>query len=120
LRDCPEVQLARIMEFIEGRPADKTEIESAVAFAAFDDLQRKESANFFSTDRLRPGDAANPNSFKVRRGKVGGYRDYFSPDQLARIEARIAEARLGGFGYLPDPVAAESQPTEPSAPPDLL
>ena len=35
--------------------------------------------------RMTPGNKNEPNSFKVRRAKVGGYRDYFSEEQLAEM-----------------------------------
>jgi sulfotransferase family protein len=101
LRVRPEAELARVMAFIDGEPPRREEIESAVTFASFDNLRAKEAANFFSTDRLRPADPSDPDSFKVRRGKVGGYRDYFTPQEQARMEAMVADAKLETFGYLP-------------------
>ena len=47
------------------------EIRAATAFAAFDSLREKEACGFFRSGRLRPGDLSDPESFKVRRGKVG-------------------------------------------------
>lgn len=44
----------------------------------------------FGSARLRPGDATDAESYKVRRGKVGGYVDYFAPAEIALIEDRIA------------------------------
>jgi hypothetical protein len=35
-------------------------------------------------------DASNPNAFKVRRGKVGGYSDYFDEAELKEIDTLIA------------------------------
>ena len=32
---------------------------------------------------LTPRDVRNPNSYKVRRGKVGGFVDYLSPEDIA-------------------------------------
>lgn len=101
LRRCPEQELARVVRFIDEREPSPEEIANAVAFAAFDDLRRKEASGFFATDRLQVRDPSRPESFKVRRGKVGGYRDYFTPDQLARIEALIEAAGLRAFGYRP-------------------
>lgn len=109
LRWRPESELKRIMEFIDGQEASPQEIERAVAFASFDSLKSKEADHFFSTDRLRPGIASNPDSFKVRRGKVGGYQDYFSSDQLTAIEAMVAEAKLDAFGYVPNPNLKEAK-----------
>jgi hypothetical protein len=44
-------------------------------------------------------DRSNPESFKVRRGKVGGYRDYFTDDQVAEIEGLIQKHLSQVFGY---------------------
>jgi alcohol sulfotransferase len=64
-------------------------------------MKRLESGD---TSRLRggrfaPRDKDNPDSFKVRRGKVGGYRDYFSEAQAAEIEALIDADLSPVFGY---------------------
>lgn len=106
LRVEPEKELARIMSFLDRREPDAEEVRAAVEFAAFENLRQKEASGFFNTSRLQPGDAANPDSFKVRRGKVGGYRDYFDDAQLVEIEAMIAQARLDRFGYRPNPLPA--------------
>lgn len=98
LRAHTEEELARILTFIEGC-ADHEEISEAVAFASFDSLKKKEASNFFASDRLRPGDPSDPNSFKVRRGKVAGYKDYFSDEQREHIDTMIEEANLHAFGY---------------------
>ena len=48
-----------------------------------------------------PGKRGNPDSFKVRRAKVGGYRDYFDEEQAAAIDALMAARQAPLFGYLP-------------------
>jgi hypothetical protein len=111
LRSRPQAELARAMRFIEDRPPGAAEIARAVEFASFENLRRKEAAGFFATDRLRAADAAKPETFKVRRGKVGGYGDYFTPDQLARIQDQMARAGLDALGYLPAPVPDDAGPT---------
>jgi len=50
--------------------------------------------------RMVPKDRKNPNSYKVRRAKVGGYRDYFDDEQLAQIEALFESTMTPVFGYL--------------------
>lgn len=105
LHRYPHEELARVMAFIDGAPAQPDEIAGAVAFAAFDRLREKEAAGFFATDKLRPGALDDPDSFKVRRGKVGGWRDYFGPADIARIEVLMREPALARFGY--GPVGAE-------------
>jgi alcohol sulfotransferase len=49
--------------------------------------------------RLAPGDQANPQSYKVRRAKVGGWRDYFDDAQVAAIDAMLAARPSPPFGY---------------------
>jgi hypothetical protein len=59
-----------------------------------------EAAGAFDSKILRPGDVRDPESFKVRRGKIGGYREYLSSDDQAY--AADAMAKLDPrFGYDP-------------------
>jgi hypothetical protein len=46
-----------------------------------------------------PGDKDNPDSYKVRRAKVGGYRDYFDDDQVQQIDSYIRSNLDPVFGY---------------------
>ncbi len=49
--------------------------------------------------RMLATDRSNPNTYKVRRAKVGGYRDDFSAEELAQID-RIVESTLAPvYGY---------------------
>jgi hypothetical protein len=102
MRVDPGAVLARILEFT-GIPGTAAEIADAVDFAAYDNLKKMEEKQSFSLWRpgwrLVPGDRKNPDSFKVRRAKVGGYRDYFSDEELARIEAMVDADLLPQLGY---------------------
>jgi len=99
LRKDPGGELARIMEFI-GTPAEATEIRGAVEYAAYENMKKLEERNvFWWNRRLRAGNRGNPDSFKVRRAKVGGYRDYFEGEALVQVESRIREQLVPGFGY---------------------
>jgi hypothetical protein len=49
--------------------------------------------------RMTAPDRSNPNTYKVRKAKVGGYRDEFTPDQVAAIDAMIASRLIPVFGY---------------------
>ena len=49
-------------------------------------MQQQEKQGVFArryNKALTPGDPENKESFKVRRGKVGGFKDYFSEQDLA-------------------------------------
>jgi hypothetical protein len=49
--------------------------------------------------RLGGGDPADPESMKTRKGKVGGWRDYFTEGEAEEIEAIVDRTLLPGFGY---------------------
>jgi len=72
--------------------------QEALEFSRFENMQKLEAARAFDSNILHPGDARDPESFKVRRGKVGGYREYLSAeDQQFAAEAMTKLDRR--FGY---------------------
>jgi hypothetical protein len=86
------------------------EIQEAVRFGSFDNLRQLETKGFFRQGGLTLRDPKDPNTFKVRRGKVGGYRDYFTPEQVAELE-EIVRARLSpSLGYGP----ADEEASQPA------
>ena len=76
-----------------------TLIQKATSFASFENLARKESENFFEDDRLQPKSADNPETYKVRRGKIGGYRDYFDEEQLRTLDGLVRDTLVPEYGY---------------------
>jgi hypothetical protein len=98
LRARPEEGLLRVSEFL-GAPFSKEEVAEAVEFAAFENLKELERKNFFQNKRLTPRDPDDPDSFKVRRGKVGGYADYFDQEQIAALEGFVRDQLDPVFGY---------------------
>jgi alcohol sulfotransferase len=109
LRVAPVAELGRVMAFL-GAPCSPDELEQAVAFASFENLKDKETTRFFGSERLRPTNSADPDAFKVRRGKVGGYRDYFDAAELSVIDG-IVETRLAPrLGYHGAPCVARPDP----------
>ena len=100
-RADPAPTLERIGKFL-GHDFTAEEIQNAVDFASFESLKKKEKENFFGNKRLSPRDAANPSSFKVRRGKVSGFKDYFDGDQIKFLDRMIREELDPIFGYRSD------------------
>ena len=101
LRHDTAGQLRRVLEFM-GQQATDQELADCVAFASVENMRKLEekSAFWLAGSRMKPGDKANPESFKVRRAKVGGYRDYFDDRQTEALDAMTEERLLPGFGYL--------------------
>ncbi|MFU8814327.1 MAG: sulfotransferase domain-containing protein [Pseudomonadales bacterium] len=100
LRAEPQASLERLNEFLQAE-FSSAEIAEAIEFTSFEALKQKERENFYNNDRLKARDPDDPDSFKVRRGKVGGYRDYFAPEQLAVIDRVVADQLDPTLGYGP-------------------
>lgn len=88
---APEENLARALEFIGVEGVADSLVQETVEYASFENLKRIERSDAFGHERMRPADPGNPDSFKVRRGKVGGYVDYLTADQMRFLDDRIAE-----------------------------
>ena len=98
LRARPVETLARIADHVQGGfPEDQ--VEQAVEFAAFDNLRKLEQQNYFSNPGLRMRRRDDPETWKVRRGKVGGFRDDFTPEQAAWMESEVRTRLSPRFGY---------------------
>ncbi len=99
LHAAPQAELRRVLDFI-GLPqvADQV-IADAVAYASFDNMRKLEASQALDTFRLRPGNENDPESFKTRRGKVKGFVDYLTADDIAYIDERVASELAPFFGY---------------------
>ena len=100
MREDPAAVMQQVLNFV-GTPGTPQQIEQAVEFASYENMKKLEEKRVFwaSGARVKPGDRKNPNSFKVRRAKVGGYRDYFDDRQVETIDRLVAERLDPVFGY---------------------
>lgn len=97
----PAAQLERMLRAIDCS-VDNAHVEAAVAFTKFERLKKREAERFYRTIDLQPGDPERPNSFKVRRGQVGGYKDELTADEIEELDRRIDALMAGGLGYRSD------------------
>lgn len=101
LRERPQKELEGLIQFVAGS-MDPAAVREAVDFGSFENMQRLERSNAGdprAPNHLKPGDVNDPRSFKVRSGRVGGYRNAYTPQQVARIEAQIRTNLDPSFGY---------------------
>ena len=75
------------------------ESQAAVDFASFENLRKLETSGFFRQGGLTLRDPQDPESFKVRRGKINGYRDYFNAKQVADLEQLLTGRLSPALGY---------------------
>ena len=100
LRKEPERVMKQVMDFT-GAGASDGDIKAAVEYAAFENMKKMEAKRVFrmSGGRMVAKDPNNPDSFKVRRAKVGGFRDYFTDEEVAQINAVMARDLDPVYGY---------------------
>ena len=93
-------RVERALRFLGADP-EPAEVEDAVEYARFDNMRRLEDQSLIAASgrRLVPGERGRNDSYKVRRAKVGGWRDYFDAAQIAELDARVESGLRPGFGY---------------------
>jgi len=104
LRNNPADWLQRIADFcgLEPTPA---EIGDAVQYASLENMKKMERNAGFGTDsrRFSSGKQASGDAYKVRRGKVGGFADYFTAAQAAAVDELINTTLAPRYGYTREP-----------------
>ncbi len=99
LRRDTEAELLRLLSFLGIEGVSPETLQEATHFASFENMRKMESSGTAGSGRLRPRDPKDPESFKTRRGKVGGFVDYLSPDEIEDVERRIRAGLDESFGY---------------------
>lgn len=85
----PSGELRRVTDFVGLGEVGEETIAEAVAFSSFDRMKKMERENQMGNSKLRPSDPADANSYKTRKGQIGGYRDDLSPAEIASLDERM-------------------------------
>jgi hypothetical protein len=89
LHTTPQTSLHSVLTFL-GIPDPSAEvIQSAIEYASFDNLKKAEAENRFSSTILSSTDGNDPQSSKVREGKVGKYSKYLNEEDVKYIDNQI-------------------------------
>jgi hypothetical protein len=87
----PAGNLRATLDFIGMHDVTDGTVEKAVRFASFDNMKRLEGSRHFASKKLRPGKVEDEESWKVRRGVVGGHGAYLTPDDRRYIDDVMKE-----------------------------
>jgi hypothetical protein len=98
LRASPAEHFRNLLAVLGESSPDVNIFQEALEFSRFENMQKLEAAGAFDSNILHPGDVRDPESFKVRRGKIGGYREYLSADDQQFAATAITELDRR-FGY---------------------
>lgn len=94
----PKESLKEILKFLE-LESTETQIEDAIQFASFENMKNLESNSGFNSSRLQPADKNDGESYKVRRGKVSGYVDYLSQEEIGSLAQKMIQTLNGEYEY---------------------
>jgi len=97
LKENPERILSLVFKFLGLESIEDTIVKEAIKFADFSSMRELEKANFFKRESIRPGNIDDEESYKVRRGIVGGYKSYLNETDIDYIN-RVVEASGCNFG----------------------
>ncbi len=65
------------------------DIFEAVQYASFNNMRKLEQTESFKSQKLRPTNINDLESFKTRKGKVGGFTDYLGEADIEYIDQKI-------------------------------
>jgi Sulfotransferase domain len=107
MRSDPHATFARLLQFL-AIPQQERQLHQAVADADFENMKKVEQSG--EAPRFRSSgysifgaaDRNNPDAFHVRRGKVGGFRDYLEDKDADRLLDLINRRLPDFFGYSVD------------------
>jgi hypothetical protein len=89
-------ELKRMLDFVGLPQVKPAVIQAAVDYAAFDNMRKMEQENRFASFKLRPTDSRDSESYKTRKGKVGGFAEYLSSAEIEALNRQI-RARMSDF-----------------------
>jgi len=96
LQRAPEETFRGLLRFLDDAEPDAEAFAHALEFSRFGNMKKMEAAGAFASKILQPTDAGDPESFKVRRGKVGGFTDYligadldYANDAMGKLDPRF-------------------------------
>ncbi|MGD1912645.1 MAG: sulfotransferase domain-containing protein [Rivularia sp. (in: cyanobacteria)] len=92
-------ELRRVMNFVGIKEVSSEIIAEAVKYASFDNMHKMETDEIFNSYVLKPTNKNDLESYKTRRGKVGGFTDYLNEEEIAYINSKINDALSDFYRY---------------------
>lgn len=109
LKSDPSKCFREVLNFFGEEEIDEKAFAHALAESDFSSMQKVETAQKTGGDlpssspKIRAGDKGNaddPESYKVRRGKVGGYTDYLTGSARLFVDRVVAKELDPHFGFI--------------------
>ncbi len=93
-------EISRVFAFLD-LPITPDEMEEAIAHASFQNMRKMElkGGKQVGIGVMAARDINNPDSFKVRKGTVGGYRSELPTELIAAMDEMVKTALDPVYGY---------------------
>ncbi|MEM9220354.1 MAG: sulfotransferase domain-containing protein [Cyanobacteria bacterium P01_F01_bin.150] len=94
LRSDTLSEVVRILDFISV-PLEGNFLEQAIEFSSFDNMKKMEleGSSLVKSGPMKGAKGKSPDLHKVRKGKIGGYREYLNEDEIAFVD-RVVDLEL--------------------------
>jgi hypothetical protein len=89
----------RVLDYLGLSEIDNQIVQKAIEYSSFENMHRMESQATLQSHRLKPGDSNDPESYKTRRGNVGGYKDYLRAEDITYLNWKINNNLNISYGY---------------------
>ncbi len=97
LKENPKKHFGRFIDFLQ-IDRDNEVLSSAVEASSFDNMRKAEKSGKVDNARLKPTNKEDEESYKTRRGVVGGYVDYLDESDIEYINGVMSKLH-DDFGY---------------------
>jgi hypothetical protein len=94
----PDKEFHRILAAVGVNEPERQAFDAALQFAQFGNMKKMEASRQYDRQLLQPGDISDPESYKVRRGKVGGFAEHLNSEDQDYAR-RVMAALDPRFGY---------------------
>jgi hypothetical protein len=95
----PKHELRRVLGALAVDGVTEALLTDAVEFASFDNMRALETGSSVNRRMLQPRDASDSESFKTRRGKVGGFAEYLTEADIEYISHRASRELPAFYNY---------------------
>ncbi len=98
LKNDPEKEIKKLLRFIEGDKINHDILKKAIEFGNFENMKKLEEINYFNNSSLKAKNKNDNNNRKTRKGKINGYLDYLSEEDIEYVEEQMLKLNEV-FGY---------------------
>jgi hypothetical protein len=97
LHENPHRELKKVLDFLGVQYREEV-INEAVNYSSFDKMRKMEKKGKVDS-KLKPTDPNDEESYKTRKGKVGGFSEYLNEEEIAYINRLMNESLSDFYGY---------------------